>query len=72
MQENETRLDNMSMALFIILIMFRSVGRCREMSYTMIHKEGPKSKEFTPIISVKCLNGGGEIIFNKLLEGNKG
>ena len=26
-----------------------------------------------PIINVKCFNGGGgEIIFNKLLEGNKG
>ena len=27
--------------------------------------------EITPIIDVKCFNGGGEIIFNKLLEGNK-
>ena len=25
-----------------------------------------------PIIDVKCFNGGGEIVFNKLLEGNKG
>ena len=43
MQESETRSDNMSMLAFRIPIMFKSVGRCSEMSYTMGHKEGPKS-----------------------------
>ena len=43
MQESETRFDNMSMSAFRIPIMFKSVGRCSEMSYTMGHKEGPKS-----------------------------
>ena len=62
----------MSMSAFRIPIMVKSVGRCSEMGYTIGRKEGPKSKEFTPIISVKCFNGGGEIIFNKLLKGNKG
>ena len=42
------------------------------MGYTMGHKERPNSKEFTPIIGLKCFNDGGEIIFNKLLEDNKG
>ena len=39
MQESETRLDNMSMLVFRIPIMFRSVGRCNEMGYTMGRKE---------------------------------
>ena len=66
MQESETHFNNMTMPMFRIPIMFKSVGRCNEMHYTMGHKE------FTPIISIKCFNGGGEIIFNQLLEGNKG
>ena len=43
MQESETRFNNMSMLAFRILIMFKSVGRCSEMGYTMGHKEGPKN-----------------------------
>ena len=42
MQKSETRFDNMSMPTFIIPIIFRSVGRCSEMSYTMGRKKGPK------------------------------
>ena len=72
MQESETRFHNMPMSTFRIPIMFRSVGRCSEMSYTMDRKKGPKSWEFTPIIGVKRFNGGGKIIFNKVLEGDKG
>ena len=43
MHENETHFDNMSMPTFRIPIMFRSVGRCSEIGYTMSRKEGPKS-----------------------------
>ena len=43
MQESETRLDIMLMLAFRLTIMFRSVGRCSEISYTMGSKEGPKS-----------------------------
>ena len=43
MQESETHFDNMPMLAFGIPIMFRSVGRCSEMSYTMAQKKGPKS-----------------------------
>ena len=43
MQESETRFDNVLMSAFRITIMFRSVGRCSEMGYTMGRKEGPKS-----------------------------
>ena len=43
MQESETRFNNMSMSTFRIPIMFRSVGRCNEMGYTMGCKEWPKS-----------------------------
>ena len=43
MQESETHFDNMSMSALGIAIMFRSVGRCSEMSYTMGRKKGPKS-----------------------------
>ena len=39
MEESETRFDNMLMPMFRIPIMFRSVGRCSEMSYTMGCKE---------------------------------
>ena len=35
MQKSETNFDNMSMLEFRIPIMFRSVGRCSEMGYTM-------------------------------------
>ena len=72
MQESETRFDNMQMSAFRIPIMFKSEGRYSEMGFTMGRKEGPKGCEFNPIIGVKCFNSGGEIIFNKLLEGNKG
>ena len=72
MQESENHFNNIPMSAFRIPIMFRSVGRCSEMGYTMGHKEGLKSWEFTPIIGVKCFNGGDEIIFNKVLEGEKG
>ena len=68
MQESETCFDNIPMPAFRIPIMFRRVGRCSEMSYTMDHK----SYEFTPHYRCKDFNGGGDIIFNKLLEGNKG
>ena len=64
MQETETCFNNMPMSAFKIPIMFRSVGRCGEMSYIIGRKEGQKGKEFTPIISVKCFNIDGEIIFN--------
>ena len=37
MQESETRFDKMP--TFKIPIVFRSVGRCSEMGYTMGHKE---------------------------------
>ena len=72
MHESETCFNNKLILAFKIPIIFKSVGRCSEMGYTMSRKEGPKSWEFTPIIDVKCFNGGGEIIFNKLLKGNKG
>ena len=39
MHESETRFDNMPMSTFRILMMFRSVGRCSEMGYTMGRKE---------------------------------
>ena len=42
------------------------------MIYTMGHEKSLKGSKFTPIICVKCFNGGGEIVFNKLLEHNKG
>ena len=42
MQESETRFNNIPMSAFKIPIIFRSVGRCSEMSYTMGRKEGPK------------------------------
>ena len=41
MQESETRFNNMLMLAFRIPILFRSVGRCSEMDYTMGCKEGP-------------------------------
>ena len=71
MQESETHFENMPMSVFRIPIMFRSVGRCSKMSYTMGCEKGLKSRKFTPIIYVKCFNGGGEIFFNKLLESDK-
>ena len=43
MQESETCFDNMLMSAFKIPIMFKSVGRCSGMGYTMGRKEGPKS-----------------------------
>ena len=61
----------MPMSAFRITIMFKSVGRCSEMSYTMGHEKGPKGYKIAPIFCVKCFNGGGEIVFNKLLEGDK-
>ena len=42
MEESETHFDNMPMSAFRIPIMFMSVGRCSEMSYTMIGEKGPK------------------------------
>ena len=42
MEESETSFDNMSMSAFRIPIMFKSVGRCSEMSYTMGHENGLK------------------------------
>ena len=39
MQESETHFDYMPMPTFIIPIMFRSVGRCSEMCYSMGRKE---------------------------------
>ena len=39
MQESETLFDSMPMLTFRIPIMFRSVGRCSEMGYTMGRKE---------------------------------
>ena len=42
MQESETRFNNMSMSTFRIPIMFKSVGRCCEMGYTMGRKKGSK------------------------------
>ena len=42
MQESKTCFDNMLMPMFRIPIMFKSVGRCSEMSYTMGRKERPK------------------------------
>ena len=72
MQESETHFNNVSMPAFKIPIIFRSVRRCSEMGYTMGCKEGPKSYIFTPIIYVKGCNGGGEIVFSKVLEGDNG
>ena len=42
MQENEISFDNMPMPTIRIPIMFKSMGRCSEMSYTMGHEKGPK------------------------------
>ena len=43
MQESETHFDNMaSMPTFRISIMFKSVGRCSAMGYTMGREKGPK------------------------------
>ena len=43
MQESETRFDNMALMLtFRIPIMFKSVGRCSVMGYTMGREKGPK------------------------------
>ena len=42
MQESETRFDNMSMSAFRIPIMFRSVGMCGEMGYTVGREKGLK------------------------------
>ena len=39
MQESETCFDNMPMLTFRIPIMFRSMGRCSEMGYTMGSEE---------------------------------
>ena len=39
MQESETCFEKMLMSTFRIPIMFRSVGRCSEMGYTMGRKE---------------------------------
>ena len=39
MQESETCFDNMLISTFRLPIMFRSVGRCSEMSYTLGRKE---------------------------------
>ena len=39
MQESETYFDNMPMSAFRIPIMFKSVGRCCEMSYTIGRKD---------------------------------
>ena len=43
MQGSESRFDNMPMLVFRIPIMFRSVGRCSEICYTMGRKERLKS-----------------------------
>ena len=42
MDESETRSDNIPMSAFRIPIMFRSVGRCSEMGYTMGCEKGQK------------------------------
>ena len=60
MQECETNFDNVPMSTFKILIMFRSVWRCSEMGYTMGCDKSLKGSKFTPIICVKCFNGGSE------------
>ena len=39
MQESENHFDNMPMPSFRIPIIFRRVGRCSEMGYTMGSKE---------------------------------
>ena len=43
MLESETCFNNMSMLVFRIPIIFRSVGTCSEMGYTIGRKEGLKS-----------------------------
>ena len=43
MQESETYFDNMPMPTFRIPIMFRSVGWCSEMGYTIGRKKESKS-----------------------------
>ena len=42
MQESETFFDNMLMSAFKIPIIFKSVGRCSEIGYTMGHEKGLK------------------------------
>ena len=37
-----------------------------------VARNDQRARNSLPIIGVKCFNGGGEIIFNKFLEGNKG
>ena len=41
------------------------------MSYIMGREKGSKGQKFASIIRVKCLNDGGEMVFNKLLEGDE-
>ena len=43
MQESETLFDNVLMSTSIVRIMFRSVGRCSEMGYTIGRKERLKN-----------------------------
>ena len=43
MHKSDTHFDIMPMPAFRVPIMFKSVGRCSEMGYTMGHKKGPKS-----------------------------
>ena len=71
MQASETRFDNMPMSAFRVPIMFKIVGRRSEMGDTMGCEKISKSQKFTPIIYAKGFDGGGEILFNKLLECNK-
>ena len=58
----------MSMSTFRIPIMFKSVGRCSEMSYTMGREKGLKGQKLALIICVKCFSGGGEIISTSCLK----
>ena len=71
-KESETGFDNVPMPKFRIPIMFWRVWWCSEMSYIMGHEKRPKGQKFTPIICVKRFNGGGEMVFNKLLKCDKG
>ena len=42
MQESETRFNNIPISAFRIPIMFKSVGRCSEMDYTVGREKGLK------------------------------
>ena len=72
MQESKTHFDNMPMLAFKIPIMFRSVGRCSKWVIPWVARKDRRAKNSSLIIYVKHFYGRGEIVFNKMLKGDKG